>query len=759
LFHQQEYELASKTYFDVFDSPTASKELRSNSLKYALMASSAQIGQARKQSGLSDFSPASHSKLTVGGAESVEALPFSETERFFLKSGNLYLKDFPKTPEASGILFQCAYLNYLHYEYADAYKLFWQVVQDYPDQAQSKQSAVLILDILNRKNDYKNMVTAVKRFLKTPFFNDARFQSEISDILRKSELKEIAQLESDSRMEEAGKAYLKYVKTHGAEDAVLAEKALYNAGVCFSKAGLSKEALESQEQFLTKFPKSPFRENLMLGIAKHYEALTEFEKAGQFFEMFSREFSTHAKAKESLRLAGIYYWGAGQTEKAEKAFLSYLNSYAKDKSGVSEDLLDFYLTQDQTEKQISFLLKARSEKGISISDYLDYTLRLEEAQKRLYGKSQAVLGEEAQTTVDRFSKALSETPRGIQLMAKVLLRRAESRERAFEAIRLNNSQQQVETLLAKKLRMLKELEVEFGKIAALGGEEGLAAIYKTANAYAGLSAEISEAPVPSELTAAQLDLYRQELNSKMVSPFKEKAKSITQQCLEKASQHRVLSTWKLQCQSLARQLDPQRYPLTVTYSLPSFQTSFISSGEDSTVPNSFYQSASFFKEALKDRGVASIDYGPKLLSFQLLSNEREEALKLNESEYSAEEEKVRIAELNQLRIKNPQQAYRTIRGLLKKESKNPALHNLLALAAMEQGQYDMAKTIWLSLIARGVSSPAIQNNLGVLESIRGHVPAALSYFTEARKSELAEASINLGLIALRFHQGELARLN
>src|SRR6185312_2139511 len=113
----------------------------------------------------------------------------------------------------------------------------------------------------------------------------SQFRSDVGDILRKAELKRIQLAESKGDYKEAADNYVEYTKEYGAQDPALHEKALYNAGVDYSKAGQIILAAETQERFLRMFPKSTLRENMLLQVAKTYESLANFEKAAVYFEL------------------------------------------------------------------------------------------------------------------------------------------------------------------------------------------------------------------------------------------------------------------------------------------------------------------------------------------------------------------------------------------------------------------------------------------------------------------------------------------
>lgn len=757
-YKEKQFDSAATGYYAVFKNPQSGAELKLTALNYALMASSAQINQERKESGKSELTGITHKKRNQ--EEGDEQVPYSSTEDRFFSIGDEFLSQYPQDKKAPEVLFQMAYLRYLHHDNKLAYQSFWKLVQKYPAHTTATYAGLLLLDILNQKSDYTNMIAACKKLLSTPQLNQEKFKGEVSDILRKSELKQIAALEADKQFEIAAKAYLAYDQKYGSQDLALKEKALFNAAACFSQAGDSEKALGTREAFLKQFPQSKLRADLLLQVAKSYEAITDFAKAAHYFELFHRENPQHAQSQESLRLAGFYFWGSGQRDRAEQILWESLRKYPSSKEMISKDLLEFYDTEQLFSQKQDFLLNARAMKGVSFGDYLYFTLELADLKDATQPGKANGFWTEADTLVEKYPSALLESKKGAELMGRVLLRRVEKRIQNFDSVRLKLPQAQLEKSLALKMRMLKELEGELAKIAKLGGDSGLGALFYISKSYEALAREIQEAPVPSELTGEQLDIYRTELQKQMVLPFREKSLGFAQTCLDKAQELMLNSQWTGFCYTQASRLAPESHRWVRTYTLPPFVISFLSTQEQKApISNSHFQSSVLFQERLKEKAYSISHEAVSLISYQPLTEKRLEDFPLSRTIAETASLDQQWKALNTLRIHNPTEAIRALKGVIRKNPDAVSFHNLLALAHLEANEYEKAKVTWLSLLARGISSPAIQNNLGVLEALKGNLTTASSFFAQAAQENHAEALINQGLIALGAHNGSAALLH
>ena len=777
-FRHSQFIAASENYYKVYEDPRAGK-LRKEGIRYALSSLDRQLNSDRKKAGLGAISSKSTSKLAAKEDESLEAIAYSAPETRFIEIADEYLKVYPTAKDAADVLYEQSYLRYSHHDFTDSFKGFWTIVQKYPSHETGTSSAYLILDILNRRKEYPKLIAACQKFLDTKEFSQAAFRQEISQILRKAELKRIASFEEKGLFKEAADNYVEYTKTYGPQDEVLFEKALYNAAVNYTKAGALLPAAETQEKFLRRFPKSKYRENMVLQVAKTYETLASFDKSGRYFEEFANAYPNHPQSKNALRLAGLYLAGSGHSERAEAIFQRYVQMHPADLKAIERDLITLYQSQNATDKVVRYYLQARATRGVSYADYMAYTTMAAELIAKKSGKLPLQLMEEARRAGDRFAADIRKSPRGVEALAKVRFWWVSQREALFHRYKLTLPQETMEANLKRKLLLLQELEREYGKIASLGSAEwGIGAIYKTASIYRHMAESVQSAPVPPELNPEQLEQYRSELKRAMVDPFNEKAKNFVASCMDKAQEYAVLTAWTSQCYGLASELDPVRYPKARSFYLPALSLALQIPARDSKTEVGslkrfaypFYSSALFAPHRqlasqiptesplVYDiaRSTDGAIVAPAPTSFEPLVDERRTVLKSNyDSEKPDDLRKgASFAFMNLMRLVSASRAIALIEQGIAKDPENPALMNLLGLAHFEAGKVEAASVCWMSMIARGVASAAVWNNLGVLAIREGSEDQAISYFQESAKLGTSkEAFINLGFLALKYRNG------
>ncbi len=771
LYKNSDYKMAAQKYHQVYRESKDSS-LKLDAIRYALSALDRQLNADRKKQGLGEISSKTSAKLK--GTDSGEFVPFSEVEAQFIEIATDYLKIYSDQKDAPDVLFEVAYLQYLHRDFLKAYKNFWYFNTKYVFHPSAYTSAHLILDILNRKSDYPKLVGACQRFLETRSFSRPDFRTDVARILRQAELKRITLLEEKGLYKDAADQYIVYTKNYGAQDESLFEKALYNASVNYSKAELHLLATDTQEKFLRRFPTSTYKENLLLQVAKSYEMMANFEKAAHYYEHFSVQFPKNTQTKNAMRLSGLYHWGTGQTKRAERIMLSFIKEFENDKERelVQKDLLELYESQGDIKAQQLFYRKMDDKYKLSSVASISNLVRTAEIEFERTGKVPWTLMDDAVKKVQQAYREIVRSGNRDNAIPKVLLWILKRKEDDFSQITLSRVKGDISALLQKKIAILKELEKEYLNVATVGkGEWVLASFYKTATLYQRLAEEISLAPVPNELSAEQIEMYRSEIQKTMIKPFQEKAISFAVQCLEKSQEFNLNSQWNPQCYSLASMMDPKRYPKIRTLYLPPALTvmlepqkgSKIKVGSKDIQPLPYYSSGIFmnadrmpaFTKTSLFNATKRMNTDVSAFTYQALVDERKAVLNRTLQEEKPDEpESVTFSYLNALRCLYPEKAIPLILEAISRDPKDASLHNLLALAYLEEGNLPAAKITYLALQARGIKDPGILNNLGVLAYRQNNERQAIEFFEEAILGEAPkEALANLGYIALSYRNG------
>src|SRR5207248_5807995 len=99
---------------------------------------------------------------------------------------------------------------------------------------------------------------------------------------------------------------------------------------------------------------------------------------------------------------------------------------------------------------------------------------------------------EAAKLARRSGDEIARDPRGAEALSRFLFSEAQPREAAFDRLRLAAAKKDMAGVLQKKLKLLKELDAEYAKIARLGSPEwGIGAMFRTAALYNAMAADVT----------------------------------------------------------------------------------------------------------------------------------------------------------------------------------------------------------------------------------------------------------------------------
>ncbi len=769
-FREKSYGAAASAYLAVAQEATIEK-LRQDSLRNVLISIDFILQDERHD----------HSLTSIDNIETIT--PYSDNEKQFLDTSTEYVKQWPLAKEAAELQLRSASILQGHGDMDAARTVFWNVISNYPTHPGVYSAALWILNDLNERQDFGQLVVACTKFLESSQFSNKEFRDNVAKMLRVAELKRIEGLEQKEPPLEIANRYNQFVEKYGSLDPSLHEKALYNAAGYFTKARAFELAVDSQKKFLARFPQSPLRESVLLELGKNYEGFGLLDKAAKTFEKFYTDFPKHSQAKFALQMAGLYYWGSGKHTKAENLLRDLKARFPSEKHTADRLLISVAESRGSTSKQIAILTEIRQDKEISAVRFLEITLQLAETMGRRRGRLPISIMEEAVSFSNKFVKKLKRDPLGIELLAQVRFWEVVRDESSTVKMSLSKNPTKIISSVQSKLKQLKSFESRYARVVRLGsGYWGTAALFRVASLYGSLYTSVTQIPIPSGFNAKQQQEYEMLLSTTVLGPIKEKAISIAEECLKKNENMEVLSPWMARCYLVASDLDSQRFPKIRSGYAPPFRLALIQKDSNSdSLDKIFYNAAyPYYSPQLFQRSIASLTTSP----FEWATI-RESVIDLNQPRGSmpaivdytdvrstradliaewteklkpdSQDSPVSLMYLQLLSQTSPESARVELLKALRVEPDNVALHNLLALTYIQLRRTTAATVTWLSLIVRNMKTPEIWNNLGVLAYQEEKERLAIEYFREATNRGLGDAYANLGAMALKYRNGPLAK--
>jgi tetratricopeptide (TPR) repeat protein len=174
-------------------------------------------------------------------ARDPSAKPAPSRELAFLKALDIYL---PLAPAAEHpeLLFLKARTLHKRDQFADAIPIFEDIVKRFPREALSEYAANLLLDSLNRTNDFERLTLWVTKMRASRDLLAKR-----PDLVETLELLHVQTLRKQAQKHEAAGEFLAcgqvYREAARSKRIQRKDEALFNAGVCFERAGSNAAAI------------------------------------------------------------------------------------------------------------------------------------------------------------------------------------------------------------------------------------------------------------------------------------------------------------------------------------------------------------------------------------------------------------------------------------------------------------------------------------------------------------------------------------
>jgi TolA-binding protein len=171
---------------------------------------------------------------------SFEPVPIPARQQQMLRAFETYLGLVPNAKERVPILYRMARIHYEHNHFAEAKKLFAEIVTKHPAHELATYAANLLLDCLNIRKKYAEMERWVDRLLKDPTLAKGELLELLKKLKHTMERKIAERLAKERKFRECGERYVKLARAF--PDDPRWSEVVYNAGICFEKAKLPDRA-------------------------------------------------------------------------------------------------------------------------------------------------------------------------------------------------------------------------------------------------------------------------------------------------------------------------------------------------------------------------------------------------------------------------------------------------------------------------------------------------------------------------------------
>jgi tetratricopeptide (TPR) repeat protein len=185
----------------------------------------------------------------------------------------------PAAPEVVGIKLSIARSIYEAGDYDRAAQLFYAVAMQYPSTNEGAAAAHLTLDSLRLADDLEGIGTLGRRLIADARLGNETLKSELRDIVSKAAQRQVAEVTvTDTGDREA--QLLGMAKRHKGSE--LGEQAFYNTLLVARSNGEIERFYELGDQFLSEYPQSQKRIDVLSALATVASDSGDLAKAGKY---------------------------------------------------------------------------------------------------------------------------------------------------------------------------------------------------------------------------------------------------------------------------------------------------------------------------------------------------------------------------------------------------------------------------------------------------------------------------------------------
>jgi len=458
--------------------------------------------------------------------------------------------------------FAAAKILYDFNHFAEAAPRLAELVESYPTDESTPDSAKLLLSCYSMTRDIKNLNAWAEKLYLMPALAQGDLLAIIMKIRDRAKFNRCFQYEFDKQYEAAADCFMDY--TVKFPDTNLKDKSIYNAALNYQRAKKYEKALGANAALYNCCAKtSPLGPRALFLIAETYRMAAVYEQAADYYEQYAAKHPTEAKVQEALIYASKFRRGMGDYEKAIKDYQVYIDRFRKDAMvpAVYFDIGVLYAKQGKYKDAISsfknYLSKYRAAGGVNLA------LAAYQEMGQIYAEQKDVKATRGQSDaiIQAFQKLTPEEKKdidrkGVSAIAWAYFNLGESL--FSEAAKVKLARKTLKEDTEKKMKILLDGEKNF--LTVLGLKQpywDTAALTKIGQAWERFATEFENSPMPPDLTDMEKEEYKLQLSDAAQQFRTAKAAAAYKRCIEEAREYHIYNEYTEKAEERLSQLEFQ----------------------------------------------------------------------------------------------------------------------------------------------------------------------------------------------------------
>ncbi|MFO0598998.1 MAG: tetratricopeptide repeat protein [Myxococcaceae bacterium] len=220
--------------------------------------------------------------------EEMAEKPITDFEKKLVAACDAYNTLFPKNPDEVDIAYQAAVVFYDKNHFVEAGRRFGDVINKYPEHANSEKAADLIMAVLNDREEWLELNKLARVFKSNVKLSkpNTEFTKRVSALVEGSQYKYIDEVvyKKDKDPAKASDLFVAFVAEFPKSEN--ADRALTYSMIIAREAQQLDKAITLGERVLKEYPNSAFDLKVKVALAYFYEKMANFEKSAQTYENF-----------------------------------------------------------------------------------------------------------------------------------------------------------------------------------------------------------------------------------------------------------------------------------------------------------------------------------------------------------------------------------------------------------------------------------------------------------------------------------------
>jgi TolA-binding protein len=278
-------------------------------------------------------------------------------KRALLDACERYLKEAPDSAKKVEVAFKAARIYYEYNDLKESTARFGEIALNHPENSLCTVAGNLVIDAYNIRGDTQEMNEwSCKLAQARCAAHNADFKTDMQKLCEMTTFKQANVLDAQQQFARAADAYVSFTQTFPRSD--LADKALFDAAIDFTRVGSADKAAELRKRLIAEHRKSTLVPHTVFALAEGYETAADVESACRYYEDYAAAYEKsrgktlvageamweEPKAKIALFNAGVLREKRGELAKALTSFKRYLNlwPYDRDADAIWLKIIDLY---------------------------------------------------------------------------------------------------------------------------------------------------------------------------------------------------------------------------------------------------------------------------------------------------------------------------------------------------------------------------------------------------------------------------------